>query len=320
VKRHSDTRYTELFSNPVFVQRLFENFVQEDFARELDYSDMAPYKTKFVTEAFARRESDVIWKVRFRGKDLYIFLLIEFQSTVDRRMPIRLLHYIAGLYDSLPTPRRGGKYPAVFPIVLYNGSAHWTARNNITELIEPSIPPNYIPNLRYYVVEERMFSASALLGMRNLVSMLFYAETVSPEELALSLDALFGILESEDTEAVRLFRRWLNDYFRQMAHDLVGGELPELQTGEDQAMLAENFRIWRDKVFEEGLETGIQKGIETGIQKGVEKGLKNGIERGQRNSTRRIALKLIAQGMPLESVAATTDLSVDQLRVLLAEE
>jgi len=207
VKRQSDTRYTELFSNPIFVQRLFENFVQEDFARELDFLEMAPYKTKFVTDAYTHRESDVIWKVSFRGKNLYIILLIEFQSTVDKRIPIRLFHYIAGLYDSLPSPPRGERYPAVFPIVLYNGSERWTARTNIAELIEPSIPPDYIPNLRYYVVEERMFSASALLGMRNLVSLLFYAETVSPAELALSLDTFFGILETEDTEAVRLFRR-----------------------------------------------------------------------------------------------------------------
>jgi len=292
VKRKSDTRYTELFSNPVFVQRLFENFVQEDFARELDFSNMAPYKTKFVTEAFARRESDVIWKVQFKGKDLYIFLLIEFQSTVDRRMPIRLLHYISGLYDSLPPPRRGEKYPAVFPLVLFNGSEPWTACINTAELIEPSIPPDYIPTLRYYVIEERMFSAKSLLGMRNLVSLLFYAETVSPADLALSLDTFFGILEAEDTEAVQLFKRWLNDYFRQMVHDLVDEQVPELQTVEDQAMLAKNFRIWRDEVF----------------------------ENGKRTSTRKIALKLISQGMPLESVADTTEFSIDQLKALLAED
>jgi len=81
-----------------------------------------------------------------------------------------------------------------------------------------------------------------------------------------------------------------------MAHDLVGDDLPELQTGEDQTMLAENFRIWRDKVFEEGLKNS------------------------NRASTKKIALKLISQGMPLEAVATTTDLSIDQLRVLLAEK
>jgi predicted transposase YdaD len=35
--------------------------------------------------------SDVIWRIRFRGRDVYLFILIEFQSTVDKRMPIRLL-------------------------------------------------------------------------------------------------------------------------------------------------------------------------------------------------------------------------------------
>jgi len=86
-------------------------------------------------------------------------------------MPIRLLCYIAEFYDSLPARPRGGKYPAVFPIVLYNGSA------------------------------------TSLPGMRNLVSLLFYAESVPPEELALSLDSFFEILKKEDADAVHLFSR-----------------------------------------------------------------------------------------------------------------
>jgi len=36
LKRYSDTRYTELFSQPVFVQRLLEKFVGEDFSSKLE--------------------------------------------------------------------------------------------------------------------------------------------------------------------------------------------------------------------------------------------------------------------------------------------
>ena len=292
MKRKSDTRYTKLFSHPVFVQRLMENFVHEDFARELDFISLQPYTTKFVTETYARRESDVIWKVRFRGREIYLFLLIEFQSTVDRRMPIRLLRYIAELYASLPSMKRG-RYPAVFPLVLYNGSGSWTAKQDIVDLIDPSIPACYIPSLRYYVIEERMFSAQTLLGMQNLVSLLFFAETVSPEDLALSMDSFFDILETEDPEAVKLFRHWLNDYFRQMTHELLGVEYTELRTGEDETMLAENFRIWRDKVFEEG------------------------IEKGKVASTRSFAMKLISRGLSIEEVAAIAELSVPDLQKIL---
>jgi len=305
LKRYSDTRYTELFSHPIFVRRLLENFVNEDFARYIDYSTMEPYKTKFVTEPFSRRESDVIWKARFKGKDLYLFLLIEFQSTVDRRMPIRLLRYIAEFYDSLPTRLHGGRYPAVFPIVLYNGSAPWTAKADFAEVVAPTIPEPYIPSLRYYVIEERSFSTNTLLGMRNLVSLLFIAETVSPEELALSVDAFFDILKVEDADAVRLFGRWLNDYFRQMAPDLIGDETIDLQGGEDPAMLAENFKLWRERVLNEGIEQGIEQGIEKGLR------------RGTVESARKIAVRLLSRGMHPEDVAAIVELDVEELKDLI---
>jgi len=304
VKRESDTRYTDLFSNAVFVQRLLEYFVDEDFTKELDYSSLEPYKTKFVTESYARRESDVIWKVKFRGRDLYLFLLIEFQSTVDRRMPIRLLRYVAELYDSLPS-RRGLCYPAVFPLVLYNGSGRWTAKNNISEFIETSIPSSYIPDFHYYVIEERSFSAQALLGMRNLVSLLFYAETVSLEDLALSMDTFFDILKSEDNDAVRTFSHWLNDYFRQMSRTLIGTEISDQGSEEETTMLAENFRIWRDKVYAEGKEAGF------------EKGLQNGIEKEKKVSARKYALTMISHGLSLEDVAAAAELSIEDLKKLI---
>ncbi len=265
---------------------------------------MEPYKTKFVTEAFATRESDVIWKARFKDRDIYLFLLIEFQSTVDRRMPIRLLRYIAEFYDSISRPR-GGKYPAVFPIVLYNGSAPWTAETEVADLIEPSIPGGYIPRFKYYIIEERSFSAPVLLGMRNLVSLLFYAETVNPEELALSMDAFFDILKAEDKDSVRLFSRWLNDYFRQLAPDLVDDESVNLHSGEDEAMLAENFKVWRRSVFEQGREEGIEQGIEKGIEK------------GRLAAANDVALRLLARGIDPDEAAVISGISLEELARLV---
>jgi len=305
MKHYSDTRYTELFSHPVFVKGLLVNFVHESFARELDFSRMEPYKTKFVTEAYARRESDVIWKVLFQGKDVYLFLLIEFQSTVDRRMPIRLLRYIAEFYDSLPGKRAGDLYPAVFPIVLYNGSAKWTAKTDFAELIESTIPSVYVPNFHYYVIEERSFSSSTLLEMRNLVSLLFYAETVSAEHLMLRLNDFFDILKNEDLDAVRLFSHWLNDFFRQMAQPVIGEVALEPSGVEEPTMLAESLRTLFEKAYREG------------SQKGLADGLEQGIERGSKTSTRTMALRLIARGTTLDEVAAIVEMSVDELRVLI---
>ncbi len=320
MKRYSDTRYTELFSHPLFVQRLLENFVEEDFVSQLDFSAMEPYKTKYVTGAYASRESDVIWKIRFKGQDLYLFLLIEFQSTVDRSMPIRLLRYIAEFYADLERkprakpgdiPEKAGTpenakhraflYPAIFPIVLYNGSARWTAKPDIADLIEPSIPELYIPRLRYYVIEERMFPAIALLEMRNLVSLLFYAETVNPTELILSIDRFFDILKSEDVGAVKLFSRWLNDYFRQVAKLSIGtADVPDLvdfDPEEARPMLAENLTNWFKKAYEDGMQEGIEK--------------------ERRDSTRKFSIELLTLGTDIEKVAGIAGMSVAELKELI---
>ena len=77
-----------------------------------------------------QRRGDAVWRVRFRDRWLYLLILLEFQSRIDARMALRILEYTALLYRELD--RQGelgtpGGWPAVLPIVLYNGDAPWTA-------------------------------------------------------------------------------------------------------------------------------------------------------------------------------------------------
>lgn len=72
------------------------------------------------------RESDLIWKVYFKdGQPLYLYLLLEFQSTQDGEMPLRLLEYIILLYRTLIKSGQAQALPPVMPVVLYNGDTRW---------------------------------------------------------------------------------------------------------------------------------------------------------------------------------------------------
>jgi predicted transposase/invertase (TIGR01784 family) len=192
-------------------------------------------------------------------------------------------------------------YPPVFPIVLYNGKRPWKAARETAELIEPLIPQEYIPRLRYYLIEERSFSQAMLAGIRNLVALLFLAENLPPEELALSMDAFFTIIESEDSNAVALFGRWINDYFRQVAGSDADAPHLELRTGEEPSMLAENLRIWRKKYREEDFREGRQEGRQEGRRE------------GRSEERREVAQRLLQRGMSLPEVAEVTRLSPEEL-------
>jgi len=96
-----DTGYKALFSLPELVQQLIEGFVTPDIAQLLDFSTLELVAGSFVTPAMQSREEDVVWRVKMADTTLYLYLLLEFQSTPDAAMPVRMVQYVAALYDSL---------------------------------------------------------------------------------------------------------------------------------------------------------------------------------------------------------------------------
>jgi predicted transposase/invertase (TIGR01784 family) len=53
-----------------------------------------------------------------------------------------------------------------------------------------------------------------------------------------------------------------------------------------------------------------------GIEQGIERGIEQGIERGEDRATQKIALNLLRENVPLEIVARTTGLTIEQLQQL----
>jgi predicted transposase YdaD len=124
-----DGGYRLLFSHPEMVADLLRAFIPEDWVRDIDLSTLEQAPGDYVTPGLSSRESDIVWRVRW-GEDnlLYVYLLFEFQSTVDPWMALRMTVYVGLLYQELLKRReipRSGKLPPVLPLVLYNGNLLW---------------------------------------------------------------------------------------------------------------------------------------------------------------------------------------------------
>src|SRR5699024_1054131 len=93
-----------------------------------------------VTDDLRSRHSDVIWQVQYGEQLRPLYLLLEFQSTVDFYMPVRVAAYQLLLYQDLV---RSNRLPSsrlltpVLPIVLYNGKRRWRTPTRTEALIEP---------------------------------------------------------------------------------------------------------------------------------------------------------------------------------------
>ena len=174
-----DQSYKLLFSHARMVEDLLRGFVHEGWVQRVDFSTLERVTQSFVTDDLREREDDIIWRVRWgRQRWLYVYLLIEFQSTVEWFMAVRLMVYIGLLYQALIRSgeiRPGEQLPPVFPLVLYNGRHPWTAPLDVADLMatRPVGLRPYHPRLRYHVLEERRYGAAALTALQNLAAALF---------------------------------------------------------------------------------------------------------------------------------------------------
>lgn len=295
-----DSGYKKLFSNPVIVKELLLYFVDEPWVKSLDYNTLERIDKSFITEEFINRESDIIYRINFQGKDLFIYILIEFQSSVDKYMSLRILRYITEFYEYLVSAKKITKLPAVFPVMLYNGEKKWTAPVEFGNLVDKTIPEMYIPDFRYYKIIENELPKDTLFGIKNVLSAVFYLENSGMENVSDEIKRIVSMIEKERPEELRLFRKWIKHFFygNDEISDEIENSVKEIEEVKD--MLSATLKK-RDKMqFKQGLEQGLEKGIEKGIQKGKLETAKN----------------LLKEKMPVKKIAKITGLPLEEIEKL----
>ncbi|MCK4798339.1 MAG: Rpn family recombination-promoting nuclease/putative transposase, partial [Spirochaetes bacterium] len=94
IKHIHDNAYKYIFSNKRIFYQLIKSFVKEDFVRDLDLKNIDLLDKSFISDEFLARESDVMYRIKLKNKIAYIYILLEFQSTVDKSIPVRMPLYL----------------------------------------------------------------------------------------------------------------------------------------------------------------------------------------------------------------------------------
>jgi predicted transposase/invertase (TIGR01784 family) len=297
-----DSGYKRLFGNKTIFRQLFETFVEEEWVQRLDFERAERLDKSFVSEHYKDTEADIIYKVPILNSDkaIYLCLLIEFQSNVQRFMILRSLQYKCNFYMDFVLSNknvRGLMLPAMFPLVLYNGEDKWTAPANMDQLIENEVDlGQYGLHFEHLVIAENSYGKEWLAKIDNIIATLFLAE--AHYDLPLLLEKLLTLYETEpDRQALMLFINW----FRQLAAhgrlksaDFAQIEEQDLTREEVKSMLIKALERERELIFDSGKQEGIQ----------------------ERN--RQIAQAMVGNGFPLPTIATLLNLSLSEVEQLLA--
>jgi len=271
--RQHDGAYRRLFSHAAMVEALLRRYVAQPWTDQLDFTTLELVPAHYVSQEHEQRESDLVWRLRLHpdGNWFYVYILLEFQSTADRFMAVRLLTYLLLFYEGLIDRKQltdSGKLPPVLPVVLYNGRRSWRAPVRLAELVEPigGGLETYVPRFEYLLLDEGHLPRETLEPVDNPVTAVFRLEQSREiEELRRVVHEVATLLGAgeELMEMRRDFAAWLRRVI--LPARFPGEAIPE--TGDLQEideMLAETVKTWPKQWLAQGREEGRQEGRQEG--------------------------------------------------------
>ena len=249
------------------------------------------------------READVIFQVLLNEAEMLLHL--EFQSSDDSNMALRLLEYNVLAISEYKRPvlscvlyLRKGQTIAESPLEwrLPNGQAVLTFTFLVVKLWEVAAEE---------ITQTGLVGLLPLLpltrdGARHEVIEVMIEHIMAAKQFnLLTWGEIFAGLVLKDVHD----QEWLKRRFA-MHKDIL----------EESWVYQEIVREGLEKGMQKGIEQGMQKGIEQGMQKGIEQGMQKGIEQGveQERRRQRQALVSIVQGVIQGRFPELSDLAKEQ--------
>ncbi len=101
----------------------FEFHLPADIRKVINLDSLQLRKESFVDQQLKLAVTDMLYSVNFSGKNGYLYLLAEHQSTPDYWMPFRLLKYLVRIMEQHLKETKSDYLPIVYPLVFYHGQA-----------------------------------------------------------------------------------------------------------------------------------------------------------------------------------------------------
>jgi predicted transposase/invertase (TIGR01784 family) len=192
-----------------------QTHLPEAVSQALNWSTLTLLEGSFVDEDLRESEADLLYEVEHvSGKtSLWVYVLLEHQSTPDRWMRLRLLKYCCRIWDlsfrDYPNQR---ELRAIVPLVFYQGERSWSYSSEFAELFAESVRdwPG-VPRFSHGLIDQSGMQPDEVQGelkvrIMQLVILAAYHPTLAwMERVASLLDSLASLPPSGGINYVRLF-------------------------------------------------------------------------------------------------------------------
>ena len=325
VSQRHDKYFYRVFSDLENAAGLLRSYLPQELASTLRWSTLTHRPSRFVSDDWRSREADLLFSVEreLSGPPVLVLVLLEHQSTPDRWIRLRLLHYCLMAWMQWHREHEQERQlPLIVPVVFYQGAEPWRFSRQFAELVAGAeSDPGWVPQFEHLLIdqtEQNPESVEGTLGAR-LAQLGLMAEFRRAgwkgwgDLLNQALQLVEELYPAEGFDVVALHVEYL---------------VLALKTNEQQQAFADALRrtvpgrggeimTYVHQMIEEGIREGVREGIREGIanrpaRKARQEGRQEGEMRGQLQTIQRF----LERDVPWSIIEAATGIDEATFRRL----
>lgn len=245
----------------IFINKIF------NLEERLEEKDIEKYNRKFVSVDYTNQESDVIYKL----KNKEIFILVEHQTKIDKKMPIRILKYELEIIRSRMDENNRLEFPIIIPILLYTGKQRWNAKINYPSYNSELARYRGLKKVEYNLVDINDYTIEDLYKENSILTKIMILEKSNKYiEIINNVDKIVNIVYDSKLYTQTQKEMLLNILNNTMINIVGNKKMKEykikLEGGENMLALYEMIENERNEIYSTGIKEGKVKGKIEGIK------------------------------------------------------
>ena len=215
--------FEQMFSRLDIATDFISNYLPENVVKLLDISSLELERKSFINKQLQGMQSDILYKIKtIDGIPLWIYVLLEHKSYIDRWVLFQVLGYIVQIGDHErminKAKRKQEKHrnrsknnnteieflTPVIPIIVYHGPKKWDIPAHLSQIYQNIGPfKPYIPDFKFEVVDLRQYTDAQIKGTVYLrvifLVMKYYFSNYEDHKLSKILSLLTDLIQQRST-------------------------------------------------------------------------------------------------------------------------
>jgi len=291
-----DSLFKRIMEKDIAAREFLDEYLPKDVRNMLDLNSIKVEKESYIEPNLTRRLSDIVYSVKTKdNKDAFVYVITEHQSKADPLMAFRLWKYILLLAERHIEKKE--KIPLIFPIVVYAGTAKYTASRNLWNLFEyPELAKKYLTE-DHALVDLQEMSDDEIAKKKHIALWQYIMKHVKMRDMLKLWESLF----KKFPDSVIMDKEHGYFYISNLLW-YIDGKLSEEKRNELSSLIIEHL----PKDDGEGLMRTIADSYR-------DEGIVIGEARGEARGKAEVAKSLLSENIDPDVISSATGLPVDQI-------